>query len=108
MKDKELEKTKKLLEEEFKRVSSQLEKANKEEKNEIERNLDNIRNQIIKIDTVISEDKRNIRQIIFDGTKTILTTGVSIYLVVLTFKFDADFTTTSSLGKTILGNIIKR
>lgn len=105
---KELIKTKEMLVNEFNRIKDEMVNASKEEKTEKEKNLDNIRNEIVKIDTVISEHNRDFYKTIYDGSKTIIVTGINIYLVMLTFKFDADFTTTSTLGKTILGNLLKK
>ena len=80
---------------------------------------DDIRNELIKLETVKSnakiekakieaEDKREkVRNRITIGTFAV-TTLVSIYGIIRTFRFDEDGTITSTLGRGILSSIIPK
>lgn len=62
----------------------------------------------IKISQIQSEDKRErFRNMITIGT-FIITTGVSIFAIAKTFKFDQEATITSTLGRNILNSVIPK
>lgn len=80
---------------------------------------DNIRNEIIKVDSQVMdtkvkkveieaenkrEKKRNILNMLTFGISTI----ISSIFVVATFNFDREHTVTSTLGRGILGNILPK
>lgn len=83
------------------------------------RERDNIRNEMIKLDQVEmetnvkkcqidAENKREkIRNRITIGT-FVVTTGISVYTIIRTFKFDEDSTVTSTLGRGILNGVIPK
>lgn len=80
---------------------------------------DKIRNELIKLEQakmendlkrnqIKAEDKREkIRNIINVGTFTV-TTGVSIWTVLKTFKFDQESTITSTLGRNSITNVVSK
>lgn len=83
-----------------------------EEKDKIRKEIIEL-NQIeqekhIKMSQIKSEDRREkLRNIITVGT-FIITTGVSIYSIAKTFKFDQVATVTSTLGRGILNNVVPK
>ena len=80
---------------------------------------DRLRNELIKLEQINqdsnvklsqieSEDKREkIRNVISIGT-FVVTTGVSVYAIAKTFKFDQVATVTSTLGRNILNGVIPK
>lgn len=80
---------------------------------------DKLRNELIKLEQVDqdksvklsqikAEDKREkIRNGITIGT-FVVTTGVSVYAIAKTFKFDQQATVTSTLGRNILNGVIPK
>ena len=80
---------------------------------------DKLRNELIKLEQVKietnlkksqieAEDKREkIRNAITIGTFTV-TTGVSIWTVLKTFKFDQESTITSTLGRNSITNVVSK
>lgn len=80
---------------------------------------DKIRNELIKLEQIESdvkvktaqieaEDKReNVRNKITIGT-FLVTTGVSVYTIAKTFKFDQVATVTSTLGRNILNGVVPK
>ena len=116
-----MEKTKETLWNDYEKVSNQIRNLDlKDAKYELlleER--DKIRNELIKLEQVgidsdmkklqiEAEDKREkIRNGITIGT-FVVTTGVSIWTVIKTFKFDQGATVTSTLGRTSLTNVVSK
>lgn len=116
-----MEKTKEALWADYERVSKQIESLEvKDEKYQVlleER--DKIRNELIKLEQVNmdvdlkklqieAEDKREkVRNGITIGTFAI-TTGVSIWTVLKTFKFDEVATMTSTLGRSSVSNVVSK
>lgn len=80
---------------------------------------DKLRNELIKFEQnrsdaeikkaqIEAEDKREkIRNNITIGTFTV-STGLSLYAIVRTFKFDQESTVTSTLGRNILNGVIPK
>lgn len=69
---------------------------------------DKIRNEIIKLEQLESETKRdNVRNCITVGT-FVVTTGVGVWTVMKTFKFDEVATITSTLGRNSLSNVMSK
>ena len=92
------------------------------EDNSIERlyeERDKIRNELIKLeeagletelkrDQIEAENKREkVRNQITIGT-FVVTTSVSVYAIIKTFKFDQEATVTSTLGRNILNGVIPK
>lgn len=80
---------------------------------------DNIRQELIKIAQLECEKTINDKQLkadtrkdlinkIIDVTTFTVTTAVSIYSIILTFKFDQSSTITSTLGRNILSGAIPK
>lgn len=62
----------------------------------------------VKVSQIESEDKREkVRNVITIGT-FVITTGVSVYAIVRTFKFDKVATVTSTLGRNILNGVVPK
>ena len=116
-----MEKTRKLLMEDYTKTNDILSviDVDSPQREGLQRERDNIRNELIKLDSIEieaknkkaeieAENKREkIRNIITVGTFSI-TTFVSIWAVLKTFKFDQEGTVTSTLGRGILNNIIPK
>lgn len=80
---------------------------------------DKLRNELIKLEQIVlendvkitqiqSEDRReNIRNMITIGT-FVVTTGVSVFAIAKTFKFDQVATVTSTLGRNILNGVVPK
>lgn len=69
---------------------------------------DRIRNELIKLEQTESENKREkIRNGISIGT-FVVSTGVSVFAIVKTFKFDQVATVTSTLGRNILNGVVPK
>ena len=69
---------------------------------------DKLRNELIKVEQIESENNREkIRNGITIGT-FVVTTGVSIYAIAKTFKFDQVATVTSTLGRNILNGVVPK
>lgn len=80
---------------------------------------DKIRNELINVDQFEQETDLKISQIECENMKDrirncisigtfIITTGVSIYAISKTFKFDQQATITSTLGRNILNGVIPK
>lgn len=80
---------------------------------------DKIRNELIKVEQMKKEEQTQTEQIKNDSKKDLIrnilstvtfsvTTGVSIYTIVKTFKFDQESTVTSTLGRNILNGVIPK
>lgn len=80
---------------------------------------DNIRNELIKLEQIEAEKIMNERQIKFESRKELVhqiinvstftvTTIVSIFSIIKTFKFDDHSTITSTLGRNILSGAIPK
>ena len=80
---------------------------------------DKIRNEIIKLEQselesnvkkrqIEAEDKREQIRNQINITTFVVTTGVSIYAIVKTFKFDQGATVTSTLGRNILNGVVPK
>lgn len=80
---------------------------------------DKIRNELIKVEQMKKEEQIQTEQIKTDSKKDIVrniisivtfgvTTGVSVYTIVKTFKFDQESTVTSTLGRNILNGVIPK
>ena len=80
---------------------------------------DKIRNELIKVEQMKKEEQMQAEQIKNDSKKDMIrnilstvtfgvTTGVSIYTIVKTFKFDQESTVTSTLGRNILNGVIPK
>lgn len=80
---------------------------------------DKIRNELIKV-IQIEEDK-NIKELEIESTNRnekiknritigtfVVTTAVSIYTVIKTFRFDQEATITSTLGKNVISNVTSK
>lgn len=62
----------------------------------------------IKLEQIVAEDKREKkRNLITIGTFTV-TTGVSIFGIIKTFRFDQESTITSTLGRGFLNGVIPK
>lgn len=80
---------------------------------------DKIRNELIKLEQaemdnevkrgqIEAEDKREkVRNRITIGT-FVVSTGLSLYAIIKTFRFDQDSTVTSTLGRSILNSIVPK
>jgi len=113
--------TKDLLMKNYKNIDDTISILDKENplRVELEKEKRNIINDLVKIESVIAEkemkektleaeDKREkIRNKITLGTFGV-TTAVSIWAVLKTFRFDETGTVTSTLGRGILNNIVPR
>lgn len=116
-----MEKTKETLWADYRKVSDQIDSLEtKDDKYELlleER--DKIRNELIKLEQVNmdvemkklqieTENKREkIRNGITIGTFAV-TTGVSIWTVIKTFRFDQGSTITSTLGRNSISNVVSK
>lgn len=80
---------------------------------------DNIRNELLKIEQIELEKTTNEKQLKSESRKDLIhriievstftvSTLVSIYSIVLTFKFDQSSTITSTLGRNILSGAIPK
>lgn len=110
---------KQTLKADYERVSKQIESLEiKDEKYELlleER--DKVRNELLKVEQANMEasmkksqmeaenNREKIRNGITIGT-FIVTTGVSVWTVLKTFRFDEDSTITSTLGRNSLNNVV--
>ena len=62
----------------------------------------------VKVSQIESENKREkVRNVITIGT-FVVTTGVSVYAIAKTFKFDQVATVTSTLGRNILNGVVPK
>ena len=116
-----MKKTKETLWNDYEKVSNQIDGLElKDEKYEtLLEERDKIRNELIKLDTanmdvdlkklqIEAENKREkIRNGITIGT-FVITTGVSVWTVIKTFKFDQGATVTSTLGRTSITNVVSK
>ena len=69
---------------------------------------DKLRNELLKLEQIESENKREkIRNGITVGT-FVVSTGVSLYAIAKTFKFDQVATVTSTLGRNILNGVVPK
>lgn len=105
-KKKILDNDRELLIADYLRMQEELKTAEGESKKEIERNLDNLRNEIIKIDTVKSEDFRGK---LGEGVKIVtFATGLlfAIWGTKKSFEFDGFGTLTSTEGRKFLDKLI--
>lgn len=81
---------------------------NSKEYEDASKERDNIRNELIKLNQTVSENKRDkIRNIISIVTFTV-STVVSVYAISKTFKFDQEATVTSTLGRGILNGVVPK
>lgn len=80
---------------------------------------DKLRNELIKLDQVEMETKIKKSQIEADDKRElvrnkitigtfIVSTGISVYAIVRTFKFDQTGTVTSTLGRNILNGVLPK
>lgn len=77
-------------------------KSDKETMEALYKEKNNIRSQMIQLETVKNETKWK-KVEIFVGIGTfVITTGIGIWKVIKTFKFDREGTITSTLGRSIL------
>lgn len=116
-----MKKTKETLWADYEKVSKQIEGLEPKDTNYelLLEERDKIRNELIKIEQVTmdsdmkklqmeAEDKREkVRNGITIGT-FVVTTGVSVWTVIKTFKFDQGATVTSTLGRTSLTNVVSK
>ncbi len=116
-----MEKIKEALWDDYGKVSKELEEWNvdTEQFKSLKEERDNIRNELIKLEQIKqeseikreqieSENKReDIRNKITIGT-FVVTTGVSVYTIAKTFKFDQVATVTSTLGRNILNGVVPK
>lgn len=94
----------------YKEVSDLIESldANSEEYKVASEDRDKIRNELIKLEQIeLENEHEKIRNGITIGT-FLVTTGVSIYALAKTFKFDQVATVTSTLGRNILNSFIPK
>lgn len=116
-----MEKIKKALWEDYERANEELGQftVGTDEHKLLSEEKDKLRNEIIKLEQINqdnnvklsqieAEDKRDkIRNGISIGT-FVVTTGVSVYAIAKTFKFDQVATVTSTLGRNILNGVIPK
>lgn len=116
-----MEKTRDLLMKDYNMVSDLLTitDVNSEGRTELMKERDNIRNELIKVDSteieadikraeIKAENKRELGKTIVTIGTFIVTTGVTIWSIIKTFKFDETGTITSTLGRgTLNGQIPK-
>ena len=80
---------------------------------------DKIRNEILKYDQftmeasikreqIAAENRRDIKRLIMEGGKIVITVGIAVWSIDKTFKFDEVATPTSTLGRTILLNPVQK
>lgn len=80
---------------------------------------DNLRNELIKLKQIEQEKNVKITQIESDNKREkirngitigtfVVTTGVSVYTIAKTFKFDQVATVTSTLGRNILNGVVPK
>lgn len=107
--------------ENYTKVNEQIEKleVNDEQRQVLYEERDKIRNELIKIAQANMEmevkksqieaenDREKTRNIITLGTFAV-TTGVSVYAIARTFKFDQVATVTSTLGRNILNGVVPK
>lgn len=114
-------KTEELLLREYKNASDlgSLVKDDPEKLELVMKEKDNIRNEMVKMESVKMELKCKKEEIKAENKRTwitiakdvgiaVVTLACSGYLAVQTFKFDRESTVTSTLGRGILGNFIPR
>ena len=70
--------------------------------------LDKIRDKIIKLEEIESENKRDKNRNIMTGISIGTTSLIGIWTVIKTFKFDDKSTVTSTLGRNCLSNAVQR
>lgn len=116
-----MEKIKQTLWKDYNDVSEQIDELNvgDEHYKLLLEEKDKIRNELIKLEEANMEtklkegqieadnNKEKIRNAITIGTFAI-TTGVSLYAIIKTFKFDTDSTVTSTLGRGILNGVVPK
>lgn len=105
----------------YENVSGQIKALDrKDEKyNDAMRERDNIRNELLKLAQIESEKQISEKQLksetrreiinkIIDVSTFTISTIVSVYSIVMTFKFDQSSTITSTLGRNILSGAIPK
>ena len=116
-----MEETRELLMDDYNRISDILKviAPDSPDRSGLERERDNIRKELIELDSVYmnakmkeaeikAENKREkVRNGITIGT-FLIGTYVSVWAVIRTFEFDVDGTITSTLGRGILGSIVPK
>lgn len=103
-------KTKETFWNDYDRVSNQIKNLQIED-NKYEmllRTQDNLRNEIVKLEQMESENKREILRTIRDGVTFVGSLAFGIWTVVKTFKFDENSSVTSTLGRSVLNNAIPK
>lgn len=105
----------------YRKVSEQIEHLNKDDKiyELLFEERDKIRNELIKLEQtsiesglktgqIEAEDKREkIRNMITIGTFAV-STSISVFAIVKTFRFDQESTVTSTLGRNILNGVVPK
>lgn len=94
----------------YEKINGQIDEleVGSEEYNVAQRERDEIRNELIKLKQIEEENRRDkIRNGITIGT-FIVSTGVSLYAIAKTFKFDQVATVTSTLGRGILNGVVPK
>lgn len=116
-----MEKIKQALWKDYEGASKELKELNigSEEYKALAEERDKLRNELIKLEQIEqetniketqikSEDKREkVRNGITIGT-FVVTTGISVYTIAKTFKFDQVATVTSTLGRNILNGVVPK
>jgi len=77
-------------------------KSNKEQMETLYKEKNNIRSQMIQLETARNESKWKKIEILVGVGTFVITTSIGIWKVVKTFKFDSNGTITSTLGRSIL------
>lgn len=105
-----MRKTKETFWDDYDKVSNQINDLQVED-NKYEmllREKDNLRNEIVKLEQVESEYKRELLRSIRDGATFGISLMFSIWTVVKTFKFDENSSVTSTLGRGILNSAMPK
>lgn len=116
-----MEKVRKTLWSDYEKVSGEIEgmQPNTDGYQSKLEERDKLRNELIKLAQIEEENKIKISQIEAENKREsirnritigtfIVTTGVSVYAIAKTFKFDQVATVTSTLGRNILNGVIPK
>lgn len=69
---------------------------------------DKVRNELVKLEQLESENKREKTRNIISIVTFIITTLVGIWTVIKAYKFDESATMTSTLGRTSISNVVSK
>lgn len=105
-----MKETKETLWEDYKEVKQQIKEAGIDHpKYELlVGQLDKIRDKIVKLEEIESENKRDKNRNIMTGISIGTTSVIGIWTVIKTFKFDEVATPTSTLGRNCLSMAVQR